>query len=324
MLTRALRWLCLVLAVSACPSGPGLPADSGPADSGASDGGTSDGGAPDAGRLGFTLRSPTLSVDGGVASRYCWYFRTPNAAAQAVAGFHSSLGPAVTYLGMWLTPTEVMPPGTLVEGCDQTGQLNNGAGWAYSAWQPDAGWSFPTDDGAGQPLGKVLAPNQAGFLYLRVVNGETASASAQAQVDVDLYPPDASVTPADSLTTYNGNINILPNGTDTATATCPAPSGARFTRITVFTHQQAVQTQVKTPGVTLFASTDWENPGASTFSAPSFPTPAALEVSCSYVNPTGRTITAGASPDTDEACMMLSYFFPSARPRLCFNSTLIP
>jgi hypothetical protein len=47
-----------------------------------------------------------------------------------------------------------------------------------------------------------------------------------------------------------------------------------------------------------------------------------LTYQCDYVNPTGRTITSGSSPATDELCMAITYFFPATGARICVNNGL--
>ena len=44
-----------------------------------------------------------------------------------------------------------------------------------------------------------------------------------------------------------------------------------------------------------------------------------------YVNPNGYSIQTGDSAATDEMCLAMGYYFPSAGGdgRLCFNSTLV-
>jgi hypothetical protein len=91
-------------------------------------------------------------------------------------------------------------------------------------------------------------------------------------------------------------------------------------------NKQAVLTAVKdgTPASTdiVFTSTDWELPGAATFTAPDFRSFAtgSLTYECTYDNPTNRTITSGPSEATDEQCVAVGYFFPATDYRLCLDN----
>ena len=76
----------------------------------------------------------------------------------------------------------------------------------------------------------------------------------------------------------------------------------------------------------VFMSTNWEDPGAMTWSAAPFYTftSGTMTYECTYNN-TGSnmnaTIHSGPSYQTDEICMGIGYYFPSTGPRFCFDST---
>jgi len=356
--------LVLCVVVVGCSGSPG-PSDAGGQDAGLDagvdagtdagldagvdagiDAGLSDGGAPDAGSdagvldagmdggsvdagvdagnpLAFTITVPAFSVDAGTQTAFCYHFRTANAAEVAVKSWRSRSTASVHYLSLWLSNTALADAGTFTT--TDCAQDPGKASWAYSAWEPDAGWSFPADDGAGHPLAKVIAPGTSGYLYLVVTNPTSGALDSSAELEVGLYPVDAGVTRADSLVAYNANLNIPASGSTTASATCPLPTSTKFTWLSVFTHKQGTRARVFDGATTLFDGNDWEHPGASTWAAPAFPAPTAgAQYACDYVNPTNRVIHTGASLELDEQCLMLSYVFPTSVPRLCVNSTLLP
>ena len=45
-----------------------------------------------------------------------------------------------------------------------------------------------------------------------------------------------------------------------------------------------------------------------------------LSYSCTYSNPTNRTIRSGDSVSTDEECVAVGYFFPATSSFVCLNS----
>jgi hypothetical protein len=89
---------------------------------------------------------------------------------------------------------------------------------------------------------------------------------------------------------------------------------------------QSTATDLKDGTNVLFMGTNWENPGAMTWSATPFYqfTAAGMTYECTYSN-TGAnvnsTIHSGSSYQTDEVCMGIAYFFPSTGPRFCVDST---
>jgi hypothetical protein len=120
----------------------------------------------------------------------------------------------------------------------------------------------------------------------------------------------------------NTALSIPPSAIgDVESKTCQIPDGASFWRLTVRTHKQSVRTRILDGGATLFESTDWEHPGATSHTATPFLTftTGGLTYECTYDNPTGRTITAGHSSVTDEACIAIGYFFPATNSLLCVN-----
>ncbi len=72
----------------------------------------------------------------------------------------------------------------------------------------------------------------------------------------------------------------------------------------------------------LFESSSFAHPGTVLFNQPPFLSLNQLTYQCDYVNPTGRTITAGSNVATDELCMAITYFFPSTGARICVNNAL--
>ena len=73
----------------------------------------------------------------------------------------------------------------------------------------------------------------------------------------------------------------------------------------------------------VFASDDWEHPGAQAWMTTPFYTFASgkLTYECTYDNPTNRTIIhTVTAPQTDEMCMASGYFFPATKPTICYCS----
>jgi hypothetical protein len=95
-------------------------------------------------------------------------------------------------------------------------------------------------------------------------------------------------------------------------------------------HKQAVHTEVRdgmpTSTNVVFASDEWEHPGAKAWMTSPFYTFASgkLTYECTYNNPTNRTITTGDSAQTDEMCMATGYYFPATKATICYNNFIVP
>jgi hypothetical protein len=71
---------------------------------------------------------------------------------------------------------------------------------------------------------------------------------------------------------------------------------------------------------------DWEHPGTTTWSAPSFYqfSTNTLTSDCTYDNNNAddpnhlKTITSGQSAVTNEMCMATGYFFPATGASICY------
>ena len=133
-------------------------------------------------------------------------------------------------------------------------------------------------------------------------------------------------TRTDTFTAYTGDIAIPPATYGHGeTRSCPLPSGATFWRWSMRTHQHAFDTAVLDGQTLLYGNDDWTTPGASLWPTPPFQTFVAPKVtySCSYINPSTRTIGTGPGREVDEQCIAVGYFFPADRPRTCYSGFML-
>jgi len=278
------------------------------------------GGAPG---TSFQIQTPQFEVQAAQEIRYCYFFRTPNAAPAAIRRWTSQMHSAVWNLSLYTTTADRGTPGTVAANCS----LGSNAVLHYSTNEANAELVMPADDGAGNPLGAALPGNSPAVLEIFISNASASPITVQAAVGADALPFTAPYTGTAILATYNGSISIPPHAAnDVETQTCPVPAGAKFWRLTTRTFKQGTKAAVKDGATTVFETTDWQNPGAVTFGAPGFRQFASggLTYQCTYDNPTNRSIATGDSPATDERCEAFGFFFPTTRPRFCFNSFLAP
>jgi len=277
---------------------------------------------------GFQIQAPDITVAPGADEVWCYYFRTPNIGTAGVRRWASLMQPGMTHFIVYATyntswqPVDLVPPGTLTQTPCQTGG-GSYAGWLYAAHDPAAQMIFPATDGSGSPLATELLPDQPVFMQMFVSNAGTEPLTTSALLEAETLGSDTAYTRTASYLTFNTNINIPPNQSATATATCAAPANASFWWLSTRTHHFATQSKITDGATTLVVSNDWTHPNVAQFAAPSFHSfsPSGLTYECSYANTTGSAVSFGESEVTDETCMGIGFFFPAAHPAMCVNGT---
>lgn len=277
---------------------------------------------------GFRIKSKEIQIQPGEEVTYCYYFRTPNTKPMAINHWKSSMTPGSHHMIMFLTQNDAGTPDTVSSQDCGLNAAGGGAAWTYAAQMPDAEVALPSDDGTGKPLAQEIAPNTPGFFQMHYLNASDQVLTVSVTLDASALDDGAPYTKTAAYVTYNAQISIPAGATnDVETMTCDVPAGAKFWLMSTHAHKQATLTQVKDGQAMVFESDDWEHPGAAAFMTPAeFYTfeSGKLTYSCTYNNPTNRTITSGDSADTDEMCMASGYYFPATKPRFCVNNFLIP
>jgi hypothetical protein len=284
---------------------------------------------------GFQLVSPSVDINPGGDFTYCYYFRTSNTTDVSIKRWASRMTAGSQFMIVYLTPTDLQTPGTLsTMDCGIAGVV--GPVWTYSALSLDTQTTLPADDGQGNAVGQPIGANQSGFIQMHFVNTTGAVIHAHVEVNAYAYDDTVSVTPAGSFVTINRRISLASGSTaspstGTVSGACDvlADNGKipRFFQLTTHTYKQGIHTFVKDGDATLFNSTSWADPGDTHWDAPPFYTFASgkLTYQCEYSNPNNYSIMNGNSAATDEMCMAIGYYFPSAAGtgHFCLNSAML-
>jgi len=285
-------------------------------------GGVGSGGGVDPnGAPAFAIASPDIMLMPGEEVTYCYYFHTPNTQTVAINKWVSVLAPGSHHMIMFLNPGGSQPAdGTIDQNCGFGGSGNNLPVWTYATQTENQEEDLPADDGNGQPLAQNIPAGSAGYFQMHYLNATQNAISAHVDLKAYALPAGTSYTETEAYVTYNDDIKIPPNATGfVVTASCPVPA-AKFWTMSTHSHKQSVATQVTDASSMLFASTDWEHPGAKDWPAPSFYTFSSpmLTWSCTYDN-TGsnaaNTVVSGPSAQTNEMCMATGYYFPATKPK---------
>ena len=270
------------------------------------------------------ITTPDVEIDPGQEISYCYFFRTSNLQTVAVKKWKSSMASVIHDATVYTTFSDLQFPGSLTVGCTglQNSSVQNVPHWLYAADAASTELPFPTDDGTGKPVALELPANKPGYVILHYLNSTGAKVSGHFRLFAETLDDGVAYTPTNTYISYDGDISI-PSGAigHVESQNCAVPAGVSFWYLSTHTHKQGTETRLLDGTSVLLDSFDWEHPLAETRSAPPFLefVSNVLKTDCNYENPTNRTITAGDSTQTDEQCVSVGYFFPTAVPKVCFN-----
>lgn len=279
---------------------------------------------------GFRVDAPGTAVPPGQSLIKSLYFRAGNSVPLAVRRIAATRDPGVSALTIFATygvgavPQECRPEGTFETGaCCSSGSLV--AAPLLFAQQPTNDLQFSARDGGGNPLALELQPDQPLCLQLQFSNPTAAAVTATASVQMEAQLPGAPYTATAPLLALTSQILIPPNATGAASHNCPTRANTSFWMLTTRTFRRSTLAQLRTGMMVLLQSTDWERPNVLQLAQPpflSFTAANPLRTECSYNNPGNFTVQFGQSPETDETCEAIGYFFPGTTPAVCFNGVL--
>lgn len=285
---------------------------------------------------GFQVISPDITIMAGQEITYCYYFHTPNTEPMVIKKWSSQMSAGSHHMIMFLTGSDVLPPGTVsATKCGIGGaSAQNIPAWTYAAQTPTAELELPQDDGAGKPLGQEIPAGSSAYFQMHYVNATDQDMHVHVTLNAEAYDAGATYTKTAPYITFNPNISIDPGQVgDVEYQTCSTPANTKFWLMSTHSHKQSVKTQVfdgaSMTSPVVFESSDWEHPGTKAWMAQPFYTFSSnkLTYACTYDN-TGsnaqRTVTTGDSAQTDEMCMATGYYFPATKAQLCYGSFLVP
>ena len=321
----------MLAAAAGCGTDPAIGGNNGP-DGGNNTG--SDGSVLMPPARGFQVVSPDITIMPGQEITYCYYFKTPNTEAYSIKRWVSKMTPGSHHMILFFTGSLAQPEGTVSSSNCGFGSASNIGTWVYAAQNVDADMPLPADDGAGKPVGMDVSPGQPAFIQMHYLNSTDAPIVAHVTLNAEAYDAGVQTTKTFAYVTFNGNISIPPmsmppTAGTIATQTCNIPSTSKVWLMSTHAHKQAIHTEVR-DGATgtnvVFASNDWEHPGAKAWMTAPFYTfsTGKLTYECQYNNPTSNTIKTGDSAATDEMCMATGYIFPATKSTICYNNIILP
>lgn len=286
-------------------------------------------GAGSAACPGFQIDSPGVAIDPGEEITYCYYFRTPNAAAMGIRRWEMTLGPTVHDAALFATydfagdPADRQPPGTMASTDCGFQAAGTRAKWVFGVHASGEELLMPTDDGTGSPLAMEVLADQPMFLRIHFMNLTDTATVDGVTLMAEALPAATSYTPTASYMTYSTDISVGAGQTGSITHTCGVPPAVSFWWLSTETHKFATLTSLQDGAVVLQTNTDWQAPTISTYPAPGFLDITAiggLTYHCEYNNFSGHPLQTGDGPE-NENCSAIGYFFPATQPYICFNNT---
>lgn len=277
---------------------------------------------------GFQLVSPELTIKAGEEVTYCWYTTLPNSAMVGVKKWESKMTAGSHHLILYFTGTAEAPDNTIEKDCAGIGGGLNPPVWTYSAQSEINSAIMPTG------VGMTVGASQKAYIQMHYLNTTDNDIKAHVAVNGWTIPDGTSYLPASAYVTYNTQIDI-PAGigkTASAEGSCDVPAGVEFFTLSTHAHKRAVHTEVYDGATSVFASDDWEHPGAAAWD-PNFEIfDGKLKYHCDYVNDRDARVQTGNSAEVNEMCMAVGYFFcpaggscsPATKPVFCINSSVIP
>jgi hypothetical protein len=197
------------------------------------------------------------------------------------------------------------------------------AAWLHAAHNPVQQLVFPSDDGAGQPLGVEIAPDLPMFLQMYIINTTDTSLSTSALIEGEALGDAVAYTKSATYLTTNVSFSIPAGATNNAVEqTCAVPAGASFWWLSTRTHVYAASSKIRDAGSDVLVTTDWEHPAAYLPTPPNYFqfSASGMTYQCTYNNPNPAPIASGESEFSNEACIGIGYFFPASRPAQCINN----
>ena len=269
---------------------------------------------------GFEIQSPDVTIEPGQEITYCYYFKTPNTEDMVIKKWSSSMTPGSHHMIMFTTTTDSMPPGTISDAECGGFSASNVPSWTYAAQTPENAIALPTDDGTGTPLGQEIPAGTSGYFQMHYLNASDEPLDGESGIWVKSQstPPP---TLAEMVFAGGFGLRIPGNGlTTNFTSGCTVPSNQSYTLFALWPHMHTLATNSKfvvkrgTDVTTLHDMPYSFNEQTYWKLSPEFQVQAGdkIEVTCSWVNPSGRPEVRFGDSTNQEMCFTGMYRYPAA------------
>jgi hypothetical protein len=338
-LTRALGVLSMLLVACAGEQDTARTANAGAsvvksgAKSGAGDsaGAAGMGGEPDANEdtasavdaasrdLTFVMKG---HVDAGGEIQNCMYVQMPlERGSIAVRSAESHYTPGSHHFLVFRAQSQDIPAEMMSEHlCSAAEEGGNFKPTYYEAQAPDSRRVLP------HGVAHVFEPGEVLLLTSHYLNTTGEDLDAQATFVLHTVEPEKVEQEAGSIFFYNANISIPPFSMITVTRSCPVAADMHPALLWSHMHSRGVAFTATAEDTSLYETTDWSEPVPKQFPYDppvTVPAGSAITYSCTYENPSDKTIVQGLSASTNEMCILHGMYWPRADQRTeeCFGGT---
>ncbi|HEX3597505.1 MAG TPA: hypothetical protein VHU80_20495 [Polyangiaceae bacterium] len=267
---------------------------------------------------GYQIQTTTFELNPGDEVFKCYHTALANDAEFDVGHWESQMSAGSHHFILYTADTDTTPANTLSpSGCTAGGI--NGSTWLYTAGSPH--WHLPYPAGVAVPL----ATHQKIVFDMHYINTGTDVIHAHVTLNIDKVKS-AEFQKAAPLISFNTQIAIPPNGTQTVSGDCTPARGVSFFLMGTHTHRRGIDASITRKlangqlGEMLVHTTNWDAPEAVLWeNSPylTFQSGEKLHYSCSYQNDRNAVTTVGSSAATNEMCMAITYFFPATAGGTC-------
>lgn len=273
---------------------------------------------------GVQIASPEFVLQPGEEVFKCYHTTVPVDTEVAVNRFKSVMTPGSHHLILYGMQEAGAPDGTFEDCGRQAGtpSLKSLRVWLYASQKPEDGSVLP--EGVAMPF----KARQPVMLNLHYLNASSKPLTVRAAVNAEYVS--GSYQRAGAFITFNTNIAIPAQGTQTVSGRCKLPAGGKFFSLSTHSHRYTTSADVSLwqggkMMQELVSTNDWEHPTIRRWEDPFLTAQAGqeLQYSCAYKNTTDQVIKVGESASEDEMCMAIGYYFPATKNTFCLNSNTI-
>ncbi|MBW2222757.1 MAG: hypothetical protein DRH23_13300 [Deltaproteobacteria bacterium] len=292
--------------------------------------GSTDGGAapsddlePPPEALGFQINESEFVVESGGDVQYCERFAPPERFSGRdiyLVGVEAFLPEGTHHFFMGYTTKADLdagpcfPEGT-VRPTGQGGHPGNDAKFVFGSGQGRYTTTMPEGYGTLISAGGFFQASH------HVLNLGAAPISMGGKLNIWVADEDEIHHPVRTLACDNRGVDIPPNSSVIATATCTAPFDLDVIKVSSHAHQHLTLFEARrydgenTEEEPFYTSRDWDSPYIMELDEPMhFKAGEGITYTCHFTNPTDEMITYGAGEYGEMCATINSYAYPADRP----------
>jgi hypothetical protein len=261
------------------------------------------------------LKLSEFTLDGHAEIINCQYFPATGQ-KRWVKKFTVDMSPGSHHLVVFRvneTPGAATPDTNLHE-CSQLEVPTGLTGMLPGAQTPHAEMALP--DGVAM----LLDANEGVYLQSHYINAGATPITAKVSWAIDTMPEAEVVNKAGIMFYGNYSLNIPAHSTIDQSQTCKIPFDMKLIGATGHMHKHATKFVATIDNNMIYETESWDGPPQKQFTpAMDLTANQALTWTCSYFNDTDNPLFFGNSASTNEMCIFVGIYYPTADSETLFN-----